>query len=228
MLIILGIQHLFADRQAAKSPLFHSLPGSMPASWPYQPPASRFNAGAKEQEKLEGYYLDGDAFINWWVSPDSRHRQFLIERSFDGQTFELLAQVNMSRAQPSRGEYIDRQVSRWKVPQLYYRISCVSPLCAHTYSKTVEVVVNEVDELALYAFANPANNCLNLQYFSLRQEPLILEVHDQDGKLYHRQNLPGGQGERQLSFPLNLWKPGQYYFRLSCSQQSVIEKVVLK
>jgi len=110
---------------------------------------SKFTAAANANE----------ATLNWTTATEENNEGFEIQRSIDGQNFDVIAYV------PGAGnsineinyEYIDNNVAGLATSKLYYRLKQIDFNGEYSFSSTRVIDLNK-SEAQFKWFPNPANN----------------------------------------------------------------------
>ncbi|MGV3631394.1 MAG: T9SS type A sorting domain-containing protein [Bacteroidota bacterium] len=153
-----------------------------------------------------------DVLLSWNTLSQINNDYYTIERSFDGEVFEALAQVDGggTSSSPQSYAYRDQAVSPLKGREIYYRLRQTD------FDGKSELLYTQVAE---HCF--PAENCLAVYpnpsgsgeiFFDMGKalSELTLEIHDMYGHLVLRESLEQPAGKIAVRLPETI-SPGVYF-----------------
>ncbi|MCS6820270.1 MAG: T9SS type A sorting domain-containing protein [Microscillaceae bacterium] len=142
-------------------------------------------------------------------------KQFFLERSFDGKTFETLATFdNLSTSQ-----YLDLLTQ----PKAYYRLKWLDFENNLWYSDIA--TVNKPLEELVKIYPNPFSEKLNIQLID-KQIFTNLFLHDESGKLLAEVSAPCQEAEVKLNAQLANLPKGNYILIVCTNDYQVSQKLV--
>lgn len=106
---------------------------------------------------FNGAHYTGYNQLQWQTANENNTRQFVLERSTDGKTFNAIATVAASGADNNSYRYKDNFTFNGKI---YYRLKMADANEAFTYSDVVTLVNNGSNSISLYP--NPVANILTI------------------------------------------------------------------
>ncbi|RMG23438.1 MAG: VCBS repeat-containing protein, partial [Bacteroidetes bacterium] len=111
---------------------------------------------------FEAHWQDQTALLEWQTLSEKRASHFVVERSLDGQVFEVLGQVKAAGNTFGRRAYSfsDGQAASMKDHRIYYRLVLVDMDGQSTYSPIVELGVQINTDLAASLYPNPTSELL--------------------------------------------------------------------
>jgi hypothetical protein len=138
-----------------------------------------------------------DGLLSWQTASELHSASFLVQASTDGQTWQTLGQVAATGNSSSVHGYqfLDRTLSRYGVPLLYYRLCQLDLNATATYSPVV-TLRPEVAAWAVTAYPNPYETDLTAQLTSSESGTITVSLLDATGRLVLRRQLtatPGNQ-----------------------------------
>lgn len=171
--------------------------------------------------------LDFKAFLNnkkvdlsWAVADEKDVNHYIIERSFDGKTFEFLKQV-------SKGIFtITDDTPQYGVN--YYRLKIVENDGQNSYS-SIKTVVIETDKKADFkVYPNPTNDILNIQFDADKEQLSDIELFDNLGRLVHTYRFTSHLGNNQLFLNAKRFVAGQYILKIKQGNNIITQQVVIQ
>ncbi|MEL7534021.1 MAG: T9SS type A sorting domain-containing protein [Bacteroidota bacterium] len=174
---------------------------------------------------MEGY--DQDAKVNWGNFYEEFEDHYLLERSFDGEIYELLKDEEIIVDQ-ELNSYTDQDILNTDAEVVYYRLKIVN-----AYGQVREVREGQLDlrkaftSLNLQAYPNPANAKLNLQYANAGEGRMNLRVLSSTGQTVFTQELDVDQTEGSLKLDVSKWAAGIYFIQLTNDSASQVVRVMI-
>lgn len=152
-------------------------------------------------EKHDEYVL-----LKWYATYETNFKSYEVESSTDGINFTKIGAIaGMNLANYT---FTDDQLPNAK--RVYYRIRMNDIDGKSSYSKTISVLLNRENDVALYP--NPVQQKLNIR---LQQSITIsngLQVSDVTGRVVMRQQLKRGQ--QIFDLDVSSLRPGQYFLKI--------------
>jgi hypothetical protein len=124
-----------------------------------------------------------DAVIDWATGSELNNKGFEVERSFNGNEFEVVGFVKGvgNSASVQTYSFVDANVlSLNSNGDVYYRLKQIDRDGNFEFSKVVMLTVNENDDIKLYP--NPFNNEAGIFVSSLQDTKVTIEVKDLMGR----------------------------------------------
>ncbi|MFY0644438.1 MAG: T9SS type A sorting domain-containing protein [Bacteroidia bacterium] len=164
---------------------------------------------------------DGQVMIEWVTASEIDNERFEIERSVDGDYFEMIGET------PGAGnsqEILNYSYMDVEAPllssALYYRIKQVDYSGQYDYSDIAEVVRKESTDL-INVYPNPASDYINIQSNLIAGE-LTIEISDISGMLVRNMKI---NGDTQIS--TEGLDRGVYFVTVSNDRESQTIKVLI-
>ena len=152
-------------------------------------PANCSNCGILPVELIgfEGKLDDGQVILSWETTTETGNDFFTIERSNDGQTFEIMTTV--SSGSPVSGKVYQAFDVAPYFGISYYRLSQTD--LDGTTQKLETVMINNVEEASKHfsAFPNPFNETIRITTFGLEGAPVTIQVLDLSGREVARKEV---------------------------------------
>ncbi|MEM6347112.1 MAG: T9SS type A sorting domain-containing protein [Bacteroidota bacterium] len=174
--------------------------------------------------------LEGDrALLEWATASETNTDFYRIERSVDGNLFSPIGKeaATGTSNQTSAYEFRDANLSQMPVNRIYYRLRQVDIDGSFDYSRVVELDLSgQQASLWLIPMPIPASQSLTVRYGTMMDFESQLSVYSLTGKQLYYENLPQGQGERQIE--VANWPNAIYYLRLESEGQQIVRKFQVK
>lgn len=155
--------------------------------------------------------------INWSVANINNHAYFSVERSTNGTSFEEINRnnENINGAGQRSFSVIDNNLPAWG-GIIYYRIKqCdINGDCRYTEIKTVKL---SSQSRFTRIYPQPANDKLNILYYSLNEGPGIVTITDINGRLIMKQTCSLYKGEQCIIINTDLLGSGTYIVSITDS-----------
>jgi hypothetical protein len=163
--------------------------------------------------------------LSWEVTDEMNVRNYLVERSYDGQNFESIGTVDYTAsATINKYFYTDNAAQGSKI---YYRIKQVDVNGNYVYSSIV--LAPATTEVTLQVWPNPATNKVAINIVADKVQQTVLELIDINGKkllIRNIQLLPGSN-----SFSLNNlsgYGRGTYFLKICTDSENYYRKLIIK
>lgn len=141
-----------------------------------------------------------DAVIDWATGSELNNKGFEVERSFNGNEFEVVGFVKGAgnAASVQTYSFVDANVlSLNSNGDVYYRLKQIDRDGNFEYSKVVMLTANENDDITLYP--NPFNNEAGIFVSSLQDTKVSIEVKDLMGRTIYTTEKEVSKGNQYIS-----------------------------
>ena len=158
--------------------------------------------------------------ISWQVADEKDVNHYIVERSFDGKTFELL-----SKQAKGIFQTIDR------TPQYgvnYYRLKVVENDGRYSYAPIRSVDLEQKQKTAFKIYPNPTADVLNIQFNAERSQVVDFELINAIGQIVHAFRIDSKMGDNYLYLSTGFFPAGLYSLRIQQGNIVTVEKIVLK
>lgn len=168
----------------------------------------------------------GDAVLDWSTASEINNNKFEIERSIDGNTFQLIGDT------PGKGNtngisnysYVDRGAASLGFRTLYYRLRQIDYDGSFEYSPTVELGIAQDKLLSIVGYPNPFQSNLSIRFSSIQRQDLSIEVVNAIGQKMFSKNTSDTDGE--LNIDTSDWSEGVYYLSINSPTYKEVYKVL--
>ncbi len=154
----------------------------------------------------------GQVLLRWSTAPEMARYRYAIERSYDGQNWHLLGEVDGTENAQGSSQY------EWtdELPNYgmnYYRICRLGPLGANAFSEVREVMVAADVEQSLLVSPNPVSDILRIRSSMPYEADAQVQIFDARGALLYTADIPQGH-LIYLEVPTASWPSGLYWVRV--------------
>lgn len=163
---------------------------------------------------------DNKTALTWKIGDDKDVNYYVIERSFDGKTFETLKQV----AKNQRFTYDD-------TPQYginYYRLKVVEYSGKTTFSTIKSVNIENTKFITYKVFPNPTADNLNIQFQCNEEQTVDFELINTLGQMVYQYSLNSRIGDNHLFFRTTIFPKGQYLLKIKYKNIVKVEKIIIE
>ncbi|TAE46707.1 MAG: T9SS C-terminal target domain-containing protein [Bacteroidetes bacterium] len=167
-----------------------------------------------------------DVLLTWSTAQEENNERFDIERSFNGQTYEVIGTVSGagSSSLPQQYSFVDAQP---RTGINYYRLRQVDFNGNSDLSDVEEVRFAADKQLTiLAAWPNPTSGDLNLQLNMPQAGNAALTLYNIQGQAVQSQTLSLDAGIQETAITLQRLPAGLYLYRLTLNGQVVEGKIV--
>jgi PKD repeat protein len=158
--------------------------------------------------------------LTWQVADEKDVNHYIIERSFDGKSFDFLTKEEKSKLSSQDG-----------TPQYgtnYYRLKIVENDGKATYSPIRSVVFNEKSKTDFKIYPNPTADILNIQFNGDKEHDTHIELIDNLGRRVYQYKFTSRIGNNHLFFPTSQFTQGLYSLKIKQENTETIEKIVIQ
>ncbi len=174
---------------------------------------------------FSGVERNGDAELNWLVSPDSNPDYFEIERSTDGNSFTKIAKVKAT-ANKTAFNYTDLGLTSGKT---FYRMKMTDLTGKVTYSQVIGIRMNTVKAAGVNIYPTILTGSTLFLETNKTINQAILTVTDVNGKTISQKNIGKvAQGQITSFSPSNSnLAKGIYFVQVSDNNEKVDVKRII-
>ncbi|TAE48102.1 MAG: T9SS C-terminal target domain-containing protein [Bacteroidetes bacterium] len=168
-----------------------------------------------------------NARLSWATASELNSDFFIVERSVDGQTFEMRGKVQAAGTTQERSDYdyTDANVRSAGGASVYYRLKQVDIDGTFSYSSLVELKLPESGKATLSVYPNPARESATLRVPVSKTGTWTLRVLSLAGQEMHRE--PIGEVDEFVLSVASL-TPGTYIVQISDGRETLSQKLVVQ
>jgi hypothetical protein len=172
--------------------------------------------------------IDDDGHLYWTTSQEIGSDYFAIERSFDGQAFNELANVDArGGAMPTDYTFTDIDIAKAEVPKVYYRLKMVDLDGSYSRSHVVELNIDPSEKVFIRAYPNPVVDLLNLEIYNHQERIIQLQLIDMKGtQVFYKEFLPESTDYERIELNLERLSQGMYYYTVTLEEQTLGGKFI--
>ena len=173
---------------------------------------------------FSGALYQKEARLRWVVSGDKYLKDFIVQRSADGKTFQNVHTVAAS-AGTERYSYIDTVGA--KAVQLYYRLAMRNTSGTVAYS-TVIRLQPDVRKQSAALYPNPATTSVQLSLFETSGDAAVITVLNAAGATMYTTKQALSNGDASVTITdVRSWAPGLYMVRITTAGKTEWLKLVI-
>lgn len=181
-----------------------------------------------ELVSFTGENQEGNVVLKWITGSETNNEYFVVERSEDGNDFEKLGKVKGSGSSTVAREYSYTDPYPF-TEKTYYRLKQVDYDGNYTYSNVVTVTVDELNNLRINIYPNPASTFLNCELYSKEQGMVNIEVKDVFGNTVTEKQIKTAHGSNKQKLDIDFLVQGIYFLKINLSGQSAnVEQTQIK
>ena len=165
----------------------------------------------------------------WETTNEVNNSHFTIEKSYDGFTFEGIANINAKSSQSSVNEYQYEDEKTNEITNIYYRLKQVDLNGQYTLSKIVNVVVLDNNNFDLRVFPNPSSSSdFTVSFYGVSQ-PISLIIYDIHGSELFAKTITVQDNNIVTAKDINSnLNAGIYYIHASVQGKSINKKLIIQ
>ena len=166
--------------------------------------------------------------LDWTIASQLNVNHFVVERSFDGATFDDAGIVFPNEEATKEANYFfPDKINSLQQSMIYYRLRTVNVDGSKQYSdiRTVRISNQVVNNIAILTYPNPVVNQLNITIpITWQSKPVSYEIFNANGQLSTRINEGNGSQTQTINV-INL-SSGLYIVKVSCEGQIAKQKII--
>ena len=157
------------------------------------------------------------ALLKWSTASEINSDYYIVERSFDRESYEQLSRVKAAGMSdsPTYYEFTDEKIAGMSQSAVVYRLLQVDLDGSYDKSNEVELQLQFENNFQLTTFPNPVSDILNINYQSQQGVPTRLEILNLAGQMMTQQDLPFQAGGNTIQIPVGEWPSGMYVVQVS-------------
>lgn len=164
--------------------------------------------------------------LDWSTSMEINCSEYKIEKSFDGNIFNEIANVSGSGTTTSVHSYsFTDDVSSLQGSLIYYRINQIDIDGKGSYSKVLPVKIKDENRQVIIS-PNPFSNYLNINMEWNKNEIIIAKVINVQGSVVISKNIKMRKGLNYISInELSKLSPGNYFIQFISGTERLTKKI---
>ena len=171
---------------------------------------------------------NGVSKLMWNASNDQEINFYVLERSYDGRTFDSVGVVISTRGIFTSYKYKDESAANNNAV-IYYRIKQITKTGTIDYSKVISLKENSNAIFFVKLWPNPVENVLNLNIALPTKSAITVSITDVTGKTFINKSFEAQKGDNMLSlFQLGKLHTGMYLIKVctidGCYSETLFKK----
>lgn len=167
---------------------------------------------------------DKNAILQWSTQQEINSKSFTIQRSYNGQHFEDIGNVNAAGTTYllSKYSFIDYDILKSGRPIVYYRLNAIDKDGKSYFTNIISLKIKGNSQWSLRLLSNPVKDYISLLLSDVSGK-LQLTVRDLSGKILYTKSMENING--QISLPVMLQK-GMYILEAENNNERKIIKLI--
>jgi PKD repeat protein len=167
--------------------------------------------------EFNGDYKDSKVILNWHTNSETNCKGFEVQRSLDGQSFEILGwrDGNGSTATPHSYTFNDDDI---RASTQYYRLKQIDFDGSFEYSDIIQVFIFPENEANMYVYPNPFVSDITIRMFEpiTTSERIRVKLIDKNGIILASIPVTDAPPIKQIALDLSPYNlaSGVYYLEL--------------
>lgn len=179
---------------------------------------------------LKATRVNEDVLVSWTTASELNNRGFNVERSVDGNTFELVGFVKGSGNSSVANNYRLEDANAFakaQVNKLYYRLKQMDKDGKFVYSNVVTVTNTDVVKNTISAYPNPFNTDVTVSLNATKASTANITVFDFSGRNILSNNYQVAEGSNIISInEMSNLNTGIYFVKIAVDGQEVVIKMI--
>lgn len=169
----------------------------------------------------------GNVLINWQTASERDNDYFLLERSFDGEIFRTIQNIDGAGTSlvVRNYDYLDEVGDDFE-GTIYYRLRQVDFNGDDSYSVIRSVEISDFNK-QLEILPNPANESVELKFYSkFAGESSSVIIYDVNGKAVFSKEIINDKGLNSLLVNIESFQRGVYTVKISNSSTTLVDRLI--
>jgi dienelactone hydrolase len=164
-----------------------------------------------------GNQLGNSIQLKWQADNEAGLKTYIIEKSDDGQSFQVLLQQNAKGSQTinSYDKYDPNPYDVWS----FYRLKMLAADGSFSYSQIIRVSSKQNGIIIEQLFPNPAKGKTAIKIYSPSRQNTQLQIVSLTGQILQKQSVTFNKGSQVLPVTLSQLAAGYYLIRLFDAKQ---------
>jgi ELWxxDGT repeat protein len=165
-----------------------------------------------------------DALLQWSTQQEINSKSYTVQRSYDGQHFEDIGNVNATGTTSlvSKYSFTDIGILNSGKPVVYYRLNAFDKDGRSAFTNVISLKIKGNSKWSLRLLSNPVKDYVSLMLTDVSGK-LQLSVRDISGKILYTKSMENVNG--QISLPVTLQK-GMYILEAENNNERKIIKFI--
>jgi len=172
--------------------------------------------------------------LEWVTASEINNDYFILERSFNGDIFSSIGQVEGAGNSNTINnyQYTDESITlspsslRINSARVYYRLKQVDYDGQYSYSKTISIEVEKGNKIVGDITPNPATNQITYTIDIPEDALITIQIVDILGKISLEENKEANQGRHSFTTDVSSLAKGMYFLKVSNQEVSAYQRFV--
>jgi Secretion system C-terminal sorting domain len=173
--------------------------------------------------EFTGRLVNEQSQLNWTTTSEYNSKEFVVEKSIDGQRFSPLATVAAKGNSNTPSNY--QLLDKYPYPgNSYYRLKMVDRDASFTYSNVVRIVTAKKALAVIRLFPNPTKDKVSLELVAEKQQSVTISLSDFGGKRVYRKAILLNTGLNSADVQMSSLAAGTYFMEVRDEKGTVFYK----
>jgi RHS repeat-associated protein len=161
---------------------------------------------------FNGKTVEKDNILEWSTSSEQNSKSFEVERSFTGNNFSKIANVNAAGNSSTQKnyEYTDAKIDKLNSTVMYYRLKQIDLDNSFKYSNIVRLNYNDKKVVPSIVYPNPTQGIISISFGDASVLGTLAILSDANGRLLQQIKITANT----QSFDLSGYTNGIYFIQL--------------
>ncbi|MEL6627036.1 MAG: T9SS type A sorting domain-containing protein, partial [Bacteroidota bacterium] len=169
---------------------------------------------------------EGDALLQWATGSELNNDYFDVERALPQEDFQVVGQINAvgTTSQTSRYQFRDPAVRQFGAEKLQYRLRQVDLDGSFSYSRTLEVAIDDQASIEVYVYPNTFKDQLNIDFLGVGEQRVDFAITSTTGQTVWQ--AQSHHMRQAYEVPTRDWARGIYYLSVTSENSKQVFKVL--
>lgn len=178
-----------------------------------------------ELVSFEGKVMDKGNLLQWSTAMEDNAEYHIIERSIDGNTWREISRVNAVGFSTELNSYEIMDMNPFA--KSYYRLQSLDFDGQYEYSEVISLTRTSDESEIHNVYPNPAGTNINIDYTSLTDGNVSIEIYDISGQLvYTLGDMQVQKGMNVKNIDISQLNAGVYMMKLNSNTESDVIRFV--
>jgi len=175
---------------------------------------------------FNGILNNNTVTLQWQTEQELNFSHFTIQRSFDGNSFTSIGNINaIGTINKNNYSYQDNVLHNWQSSRVFYRLQLANKDGSYTYSRIILFDINQTKS-SISIFPNPVVNSLNLFIDQNKAATIFIEITDMKGIMVKKQTEYINAGRVSISLDVNNLPSAIYIVTIRNNTGTIQQKFV--
>ncbi|MEO1806352.1 MAG: T9SS type A sorting domain-containing protein [Bacteroidota bacterium] len=169
---------------------------------------------------------EGDALLQWATGSELNNDYFDVERALPQEDFQVVGQINAvgTTSQTSRYQFRDPTIRQFGAEKLQYRLRQVDLDGSFSYSRILEVAIDDQANMEVYVYPNTFQDRLNIEFLGVGEQRVDFAITSTTGQTVWQ--AQSHHMRQAYEVPTRDWARGIYYLSVTSENSKQVFKVL--